>query len=122
MGRNWAIAIGINYYYNLQPLKYAQRDAKAMENWFKQEARFDQVFLFTEDSQLIPASPQPIPTQPSFANFYGFLEKQFEKPLLKPEDNLWFFFAGHGKRYKDQDYLMFLDSSPAAVDRNGYFC
>ncbi|MBF2015734.1 MAG: SUMF1/EgtB/PvdO family nonheme iron enzyme [Rivularia sp. T60_A2020_040] len=117
MGKNSAIAIGINYYYNLQPLKYAQRDAKAMENWFKQEARFDQVFLFTEDSQPIPASPQPIPTQPSFANFYGFLEKQFEKSLLKPEDNLWFFFAGHGRRYRDQDYLMFLDSSPAAVDR-----
>ncbi|MEA5593788.1 hypothetical protein [Rivularia sp. UHCC 0363] len=39
MGRNWAIAIGINYYYNLQPLKYAQRDAKAMENWFKRSVK-----------------------------------------------------------------------------------
>lgn len=117
MGKNWAISIGINHYYNLQTLKYAKRDAEAMQDWFQREAGFNQVFLFTEDSQAIPASPQPIPTQPSFANFYGFLEKQFEKPLLKPEDNLWLFFAGHGRRYRDQDYLMFLDSAPAAVDR-----
>jgi len=117
MAKNWAIAIGINYYYNLKQLKYAKVDAEAMQDWFKQEAGFNRVFLFTEDSKAIPSAPQPIPTQPTFANFYGFLEKQFEKPLLNPEDNLWFFFAGHGKRYKDQDYLMFLDSSPVAVDR-----
>ncbi|GEM_PF-4340972 len=58
MGKNWAIsnervpeaiAIGINQYYYLKHLKYAQRDAEAMETWFKQ-ANFDQVFLFTEDS------------------------------------------------------------------------
>ncbi len=61
MGRNWAIAIGINNYDSLQPLKYAQRDAEAMEAWFKQEASFDQVFLFTEDSPDIPANP-PIST------------------------------------------------------------
>jgi hypothetical protein len=44
--------------------------------------------------------------------FKRFLNAQFEEPLLKPEDNLWFFFAGHGKRFIDQDYLMFLDSDP----------
>ena len=117
MAKNWAIAIGINYYYNLKQLKYAKVDAEAMQDWFKQEAGFDQVFLFTEGSEAIPAAPQPIPTQPTFANFYVFLETQFEQPLLNPEDNLWFFFAGHGKRDKDQDYLMFLDSSTVAVDR-----
>jgi formylglycine-generating enzyme required for sulfatase activity/uncharacterized caspase-like protein len=119
MGKNWAIAIGINNYNNLKSLKYAQRDAEVMKAWFEGEAKFDQVFLFTENSPPITAN-QPIPTQPTFANFYGFLEAQFEnieKTLLNPEDNLWFFFAGHGRRYKDQDYLMFADSAPAAVDR-----
>ena len=115
MGRNWAIAIGINYYYNLQPLKYAQRDAKAMETWFKDEVKFDQVFLFTEDSPPIRAN-QPIPTQPTYGRFKRFLNFQFENPLLQPGDNLWFFFAGHGRRYQDQDYLMLLDSDPQAVD------
>ncbi|WP_231510249.1 caspase family protein [Fischerella sp. PCC 9605] len=35
MGRNWAIAVGINNYDNLQALKYAKRDAEAMYAWFK---------------------------------------------------------------------------------------
>jgi uncharacterized caspase-like protein len=119
MGKNWAIAIGINNYNNLQSLKYDQRDAEVMAIWFREEAKFDEVFLFTENSPPISANP-PISTEPTFANFYGFLEAQFENiknPLLNPEDNLWFFFAGHGRRYKDQDYLMFSDSAPAAVDR-----
>lgn len=111
MGKNWAIVVGINNYDNLQPLKYALRDAEAMQAWFKEEANFDQVFLFTEDSPPIPTSP-PILTLPTQGRFKRFLNAQFEEPLLKPEDNLWFFFAGHGKRFVDQDYLMFLDSDP----------
>ncbi|BBD62847.1 hypothetical protein NIES2109_56970 (plasmid) [Nostoc sp. HK-01] len=111
MGKNWAIVVGINNYDNLQPLKYAKRDAEVMKAWFKEEASFDQVFLFTEDSPPIPTNP-PIATQPTQGRFKRFLNAQFEEPLLKPEDNLWFFFAGHGKRFVDQDYLMFLDSDP----------
>jgi uncharacterized caspase-like protein len=111
MGKNWAIAIGINSYDNLQSLKYAQRDAEVMAAWFGEEAKFDRIFLFTENSPPIPANP-PIVTQPTNARFRRFLNVQFETPLLKPEDNLWFFFAGHGKRYNDQDYLMFPDSDP----------
>ncbi|OYE04595.1 SUMF1/EgtB/PvdO family nonheme iron enzyme [Nostoc sp. 'Peltigera membranacea cyanobiont' 232] len=111
MGKNWAIIVGINNYDNLQPLNYAKRDAEAMKVWFEDEAQFDQVFLFTEDSPAIKTNP-PIQTQPTQGRFKRFLNAQFEEPLLKPEDNLWFFFAGHGKRYVDQDYLMFLDSDP----------
>jgi formylglycine-generating enzyme required for sulfatase activity len=44
-----------------------------------------------------------------------FLQKQFETPLLQPGDNLWFFFAGHGRRYQDKDYLMLPDSDPSNV-------
>lgn len=111
MGKNWAIAVGINKYDNLQPLNYAKRDAEAMATWFKEEAKFDEVFLFTEDSPTIKTNP-PILTQPYSARFRRFLNVQFERPLLKPEDNLWFFFAGHGRRYADRDYLMFWDSDP----------
>ncbi|MEH1778494.1 MAG: caspase family protein [Nostoc sp.] len=111
MGKNWVIVVGINNYDNLQSLNYAKGDAEAMKAWFEDEAKFDQVFLFTEDSPAIKTNP-PIQTQPTQGRFKRFLNAQFEKPLLKPEDNLWFFFAGHGKRYVDQDYLMFLDSDP----------
>ncbi|BAY30157.1 hypothetical protein NIES2107_20010 [Nostoc carneum NIES-2107] len=115
MGRNWAIVVGINHYENLQHLNFAKRDASVMATWFQQEARFEQVFLFTDDSPPIPTNP-PIPTQPTFGHLRRFLRAQFENALLKPEDNLWFFFAGHGNRYKDKDYLMFSDSDPGDVE------
>ncbi|MEH2114328.1 N-acetylmuramoyl-L-alanine amidase [Nostoc sp.] len=118
MGKNWAIVVGINHYENLRSLNFAKRDASVMATWFQQEAKFNQVFLFTDDSPAIAAN-SPIPTQPTFGHVRRFLRAQFENiqsPLLKPEDNLWFFFAGHGNRYKDQDYLMFSDSDPGDVE------
>jgi formylglycine-generating enzyme required for sulfatase activity/uncharacterized caspase-like protein len=115
MAKNWAIAIGINSYNNLQHLNYAKLDALAMRDWFEQEARFDRVFLFTEDSEPIKTSP-PIPTQATYGNLRRFLRVNFEKPLLASGDNLWFFFAGHGRRKGDRDYLMLLDSDPGDVE------
>ncbi|NET54449.1 MAG: peptidase C14, partial [Merismopedia sp. SIO2A8] len=119
MAKNWAISVGINTYNNLQPLKYAQQDAEAMAAWFKQEAGFDKVFVFTDESAPIDEVNPPIPTTPTFGHLRRFLRAQFEntqRSLLKPEDNLWFFFAGHGKRYADQDYLMLADSDPGDVE------
>ncbi|OUL19416.1 peptidase C14, partial [Nostoc sp. T09] len=115
MGRNWAIVVGINHYENLRSLNFAKRDASVMAMWFQQEAKFEQVFLFTDDSPPIATNP-PIPTQPTFGHLRRFLRAQFEDTLLKPEDNLWFFFAGHGNRYKDKDYLMFCDSDPGDIE------
>ena len=115
MGQNWAISIGINQYDNLQALNFAKRDAEAMAAWFQEEAKFDQVFLFTEDSPPINTSP-PIPTQPIYGRLRRFLQAQFEQPLLEPGDNLWFFFAGHGMRHADKDYLMLADSDPGAIE------
>ncbi|AKE64220.1 serine/threonine kinase [Microcystis aeruginosa NIES-2549] len=116
MAKNWVIAIGINEYDNLKPLKYAKKDAEAIKAWCEGEGGFDRsgIFLFTEDSPPIPASP-PIPTQPTYGRLKRFLQKQFETPLLKSGDNLWFFFAGHGRRYQDKDYLMLPDSDPGNV-------
>ncbi len=116
MAKNWVIAIGINEYDNLKPLKYAKKDAEAIKAWCEGEGGFDRsgIFLFTEDSPRIPASP-PIPTQPTYGRLKRFLQKQFETPLLKSGDNLWFFFAGHGRRYQDKDYLMLPDSDPGNV-------
>ena len=116
MGKNWAIEIGINNYSNLWNLKYAKADAEAMRDWFQQEAKFDEVFLFTEDSPDIPARPSSIPTNPTYGHIRRFLRSQFEKPLLKPGDNLWFFFAGHGRRDRERDYLMLSDSDPGDVE------
>jgi formylglycine-generating enzyme required for sulfatase activity/uncharacterized caspase-like protein len=116
MAKNWVIAIGINEYDNLKPLKYAKKDAEAIKAWCEGEGGFDRsgIFLFTEDSPPIPASP-PIPTQLTHGRLKRFLQRQFETPLLKSGDNLWFFFAGHGRRYQDKDYLMLPDSDPGNV-------
>jgi len=117
MARNWGIAIGINTYTNLQPLQYGKADAEAMRDWFEKEASFDKVFLFTEDSPEIKTRPNPIPTKPTFGHVRRFLRSQFQekKSLLKPGDNLWFFFAGHGRREGGRDYLMLSDSDPGDV-------
>jgi uncharacterized caspase-like protein len=113
MAKNWAIAIGINEYSNLQSLKYAQQDAESMREFFLTEARFDQVFLFTDNSEQILGS---IPTQPTYGNLRRFLRFQFEQPLLESGDNLWFFFAGHGIREAERDYLMPCDVDPGDVE------
>ncbi len=113
--KNWAIVIGINNYSNLQSLNCAKQDAELMADWLKQSAGFDQVFLFTENSPPILTNP-PISTQPTYGHVRGFLRRQFENKLLTSDDNLWFFFSGHGIREQGKDYLMLADSDPGDIE------
>ena len=115
MAKNWAIVIGINNYYNLRKLDFAENDAEAMKDWFSQEAKFDEVFLFTENSPPILTNTQRIPTNPTYGTLKRFLRANFEEPLLKQGDNLWFFFSGHGQRDRDKDYLMLKDTDPGNI-------
>ncbi|MEL6491421.1 MAG: GUN4 domain-containing protein [Cyanobacteria bacterium J06621_3] len=119
MAKNWAVSVGVNNYSNLQSLKYAKQDANRIRDFLINRAGFDQVFLFTEDSPVIPASPISIPTTPTYGHLRRFLRAQFEEPLLEAGDNLWFFFAGHGIRSADRDYLMLSDTDPGDVEHTG---
>jgi formylglycine-generating enzyme required for sulfatase activity len=120
MGKNWAIAIGINEYYNLRPLNYAKRDAEAIRTFCLNEAQFQQVDFFAEDAPPIATDyGPPLQSQPTFGNLERYLEVRFKARFLKAGDNLWFFFAGHGKRERGRDYLMPLDGSPRNVERTG---
>ena len=105
MAKNWAIVVGVNAYKNIGDLKYANRDAEAMRDFFN-EAKFDRVICFADE--LAGAMP------PSFTELEDFLQDQFTAdPLpLAPGDNCWFFFAGHGKRIDDCDYLLPIDYNP----------
>ncbi|NEO26234.1 MAG: peptidase C14, partial [Kamptonema sp. SIO4C4] len=115
-GRNWAIAIGINNYHNLQPLQYAQGDAEAVRNYFLGEVRFERVYYFSEVSPPIPQDfGPPIESRPTYAALRRFLRVRFEQPFLGAGDNFWFFFAGHGIREDNRDYLMPLDGDPGDV-------
>ena len=118
MGRNWAITIGINQYYNLRPLRYARRDAEAVRDFCLSEAEFETVYCFAEDAPAIKADfGPPLRSAPTFGNLERFLHVRFEEPFLGVGDNLWFFFAGHGKRHQGRDYLMPIDGDPGNVER-----
>jgi GUN4-like/Caspase domain len=115
MVKNWALVIGINHYDFLQPLKYAQRDAELMQNLLHNQIGFERVFLFSDDSPSLGGEP----THPHRPNLLRFLQQLFEHPFLKPEDNFWFFFSGHGMIYAHQDYLMPADGNPDDIENTG---
>jgi len=115
MASNWAIVIGINQYRFLQPLKYAKRDAEAMQSFLNQEAKFDRIFLFTDDSPHIGGKP----TEPFRANLLRVLRQIFASPSMKDGDNFWLFFSGHGIPHNGQDYLMPLDGDPEDIENTG---
>ncbi|NEQ51833.1 MAG: SUMF1/EgtB/PvdO family nonheme iron enzyme [Leptolyngbya sp. SIO3F4] len=119
MSKNWAICIGINDYYNLKPLKYARRDAAAMRD-FCLSAGFEQVYFFAEQADPIRQDyGPPLRSEPTIGNLERFLRVRFEEGFLEAGDNLWFFFAGHGKRFQGRDYLMPVDGDPGNVGRTG---
>jgi formylglycine-generating enzyme required for sulfatase activity/uncharacterized caspase-like protein len=107
MARNWAITIGINGYRFLSPLNYAVTDADAVRQFFSEDLGFHQVYHFTDSSQPIAQDRGPaLISQPTGATLRRFLRTRFEEPFLRDGDNLWFFFAGHGIRHENRDYLM----------------
>lgn len=117
MARNWAITIGINGYRNLQRLKFAKRDAEAMRDYFQQDLTFEQVYHFSDDSPPIAQDyGEPFESLPTYATLRRFLRTRFEQPFLSPGDNLWFFFAGHGDRQDERDYLIPIDGDPGDLE------
>ncbi|MEL6384392.1 MAG: GUN4 domain-containing protein [Cyanobacteria bacterium J06626_18] len=117
MARNWALVVGINNYnpLNFTPLKYAKRDAERVSEFF-QAAGFE-VRCFTDDSPpLTLPSGHTIPTQPTYGNLITFLQDRFESEFLTTGDNCWFFFAGHGERHQDRDYLMPIDANSRGAE------
>lgn len=118
MGKNWAISIGINQYDNLTPLKYAKRDAEAVRDFCLKEVGFEKVYYFSDDSPPIAQDHgSPMRSQPTYGVLSRFLRVRFEQPFLQPGDNLWLFFAGHGRRHGDQDYLMPADADPGNIKK-----
>lgn len=116
MSKNWAIVIGINDYNNLASLKYAKYDAETIQDFLLTKLGFEKVFLFTDDSPDIKATPKPIKTEPTYGNLKRFFRVQFEEKLLEEGDTLWFFFAGHGMQISNCDYLMLSDSDPGGAE------
>jgi formylglycine-generating enzyme required for sulfatase activity len=112
MVKNYAIAIGINRYDFLQPLRFAQRDAELMQKFLQGEAGFEKIYFFSDNSPDINGKS----TRPNRANLLRVLRQLFKEPFLGAGDNFWFFFSGHGIRHADRDYLMPCDGDPEDIE------
>ena len=112
MAKNWAIAIGINQYDYLQPLNYAKRDALLIQEFLGNEAGFERIFFFSDDSPPVDGKS----TRPTRTNLLRVLRQLFNNPFMGAGDNFWFFFSGHGIRYADRDYLMPCDGDPEDIE------
>ena len=112
MAKNWAIAIGINQYDYLQPLNYAKRDAQLIQEFLANEAEFERIFFFSDDSPELGGKS----TRPTRTNLLRVLRQLFDNPFMGAGDNFWFFFSGHGIRHADRDYLMPCDGDPEDIE------
>ena len=87
MSKNWAICIGINEYYNLQPLKYAVQDASSIRDFFLHEGRFEQVYYFAAGAPPIQTPRSSMRPEPTFANLKRFFRERFQKKFFKKTVN-----------------------------------
>ena len=115
MSKNWAICIGINRYYNLQPLKCAVNDAASLRDFFLQGVKFERVYYFADDSPPIETERGMMRSLPTYANLKRFFREWFQANLLSVGDNFWFFFAGHGEIHDGHDYLLPIDVDPGDI-------
>jgi uncharacterized caspase-like protein len=115
MAKNQAIVVGINQYEFLQPLNYARRDAESMAQFLRNEAGFERVFLFSDNSPEVDGKS----TRPSRSNLLRLFREKFQTPFMGDGDNFWFFFAGHGIRHADRDYLIPCDGDPQDIESTG---
>lgn len=116
MANYWAIAIGINQYQLFQPLRCAQADAEALNDFLVQEGGFvrQRCLLMTDTSPPIGDRS----TYPTKENILLLLE-DLAAACWQPQDHLWLFFCGYGINYKGQDYLMPVAGNPQLVEETG---
>ena len=116
MTNHWAIAVGINHYQFLQPLKFAQQDAQALCECLVSEAGFlpNRCILFTDTSPSVTGRS----TYPSRGNLQGWLD-YFGRELVQPGDLVWVFFSGYGFCWKGQDYLLPIEADPVDTANMG---
>jgi hypothetical protein len=117
MAKNWALVIGINEYnpVNFTPLRYARQDAERVRDFFA-SAGFEVCFFTDNSPPLTLPNGQTAQTLPTCGNLITFLHDRFESPFLSTGDNCWFFFAGHGERHQDRDYLMPRDANSRGAE------
>lgn len=109
-----SIAIGIDRYQFIQPLSYAQDDARGIQHLLLEEAGLpaEQALLMTDSSPWLGDRS----TQPSKENLLYWLDAWLDK---QSTSLLWFFFSGYGVSWQGTDYLMPIDGNPADIPNTG---
>jgi Caspase domain len=110
------LAIGINQYEFLQPLRYAQEDAQAFQEFLEEKVTLTPTWswLLTEMSP----SKEGRSTHPTLSNIERSLDEIAQAPLTS-NDVLWCFFSGYGVNVAGQDYLMPIEGNPTNVEETG---
>jgi len=104
LGRFYALVIGNNNYEHLRKLSFAHNDARAVHEVLSQRYRF-------EAELLLDATRSDI-----------FRRVDALKDVLKPEDSLLIYYAGHGSEDGTDSYWMGVDAvsvSPGAQEMYG---
>jgi hypothetical protein len=104
------ISIGINSYYNFQPLNYGIGDGEGLVQCLKDHGNLpdDQSLLMTDLSPRVGNYP----TYPNRENILNWLSNGYQTNGLNSSSILWFFFSGYGLHYQGQDYLIPIDGDP----------
>ncbi|MGK7871782.1 MAG: caspase domain-containing protein [Xenococcaceae cyanobacterium] len=120
-----SIAIGINRYHFLQPLSYAQADARALHQFLGGEGQLppEQFLLLTDTSAWVEEQS----TYPNRENILNWLNHPDSHKRNQADTNqhfirssvLWFFFSGYGVNYNGEDYLMPIDGNPRDIPGTG---
>ncbi|GEM_PF-4728825 len=114
--KNFAIVIGINNYIHIEKLNYAEQDAQKLYDFFINELQFEE----TNIKILVSNSSNNINQfSPIRSNIKSGLKRLSEGNRFEVEDNLWFFFSGHGTYCEGLDYIMPLDGSMDDIQGTG---
>ena len=106
-----ALVVGIeNYEQPIAKLTVCNDDARAFAAYLRQDMGFsgDAITLLTDDA---PLDQQ----KPTFTRLVRAVDAFIES--VQPDDEVVFFFSGHGVRDNNQDYLVPLDGSSNNVAR-----
>jgi uncharacterized caspase-like protein len=97
-----AIVIGIDNYEYAPSLEYSSHDAVAISNALERFIPRGRIFLFTND----------LATRMNLLNVF----RRMSSNPYDSQDNLWFFFSGHGVQRNGRDYLLPSDGRPDSVE------
>lgn len=107
-GITYALIVGINKYESsdITPLRYAASDAIAFRNVLIEKGLVSDrnAFLMTTETELLPTGP----------NILFRIGKLMD--VVKPDDTVIFYYAGHGQALQGESLLYTYNSDPRDID------